>query len=120
MSIDREAIISKLEDARSYIGKPELLMSDDEKQNLNNEINRGIRYAKYGRYHVTALGVFSTGKSTLLNAMLEEELLPSADMPVTAITTEIYYAEKSSFFYSVSATSPRRTSHGFSHRSIQF
>ena len=93
-----ETIVNRLENARSYVNNPELLLSKSQTQELNDEVDRCVRYAKYGRYHVTALGVFSTGKSTLLNAMLEEKLLPSADLPVTAITTEIYYSDQTSFF----------------------
>lgn len=94
----RQAVISELENVRKYANDPLLIISDGERKKINESIDISARYAQYGRYHVTALGVFSTGKSTLLNAMLGAGYLPSADLPTTAITTEIYAASFSSFF----------------------
>ncbi|GGA21684.1 dynamin family protein [Okeania sp. KiyG1] len=49
-----------------------------------NEIEQGI-------FNVLVLGEFKNGKSTLLNAMLGEEVLPSDFLPCTAIITKIVY-----------------------------
>jgi hypothetical protein len=40
-----------------------------------------------GRFHLAVLGQFKRGKSTLLNALLGEAVLPTAVIPVTAIPT---------------------------------
>jgi len=40
-----------------------------------------------GRFHLAVLGQFKRGKSTLLNALLGESVLPTAVIPVTAIPT---------------------------------
>ena len=45
-----------------------------------------------GRFHLAVLGQFKRGKSTLLNALLGEELLPADILPVTAIPTFIEYS----------------------------
>ncbi|NET45457.1 dynamin family protein [Okeania sp. SIO2B3] len=42
-------------------------------------------------FNVLVLGEFKNGKSTLLNAMLGEEVLPSDFLPCTAIITKIVY-----------------------------
>jgi GTPase SAR1 family protein/uncharacterized protein YukE len=42
-----------------------------------------------GRFHLAVLGQFKRGKSTLLNALLGEAVLPAAVVPVTAIPTFI-------------------------------
>lgn len=42
-----------------------------------------------GRFHMAVLGQFKRGKSTLLNALLGEDLLPTDILPVTAIPTFI-------------------------------
>jgi len=42
-----------------------------------------------GRFHLAVLGQFKRGKSTLLNALLGEALVPSGLAPVTAIPTMI-------------------------------
>lgn len=44
-----------------------------------------------GRFHLAVLGQFKRGKSTLLNALLGEDLLPTDILPVTAIPTFIRY-----------------------------
>lgn len=49
-----------------------------------------------GRFHLAVLGQVKRGKSTLLNALLGEDVLPTAVVPLTAIPTFIQYgAERS-------------------------
>jgi GTPase Era involved in 16S rRNA processing len=43
-----------------------------------------------GRFHLAVLGQFKRGKSTFLNALLGENLLPGSALPATAIPTFIY------------------------------
>jgi GTPase Era involved in 16S rRNA processing len=45
-----------------------------------------------GRFHLAVLGQFKRGKSTLLNALLGEAVLPTAVVPLTAIPTFIQAA----------------------------
>lgn len=47
-----------------------------------------------GRFRLAALGQFKRGKSTLLNALLHEPLLPTGILPVTAIPTMIRYGSE--------------------------
>lgn len=44
-----------------------------------------------GRFHLAVLGQFKRGKSTLLNALLGQALLPTSVVPVTAIPTFLEY-----------------------------
>jgi GTPase SAR1 family protein len=44
-----------------------------------------------GRIHLAVLGQFKRGKSSLLNALLEEEVLPSSVIPLTSIPTYVRY-----------------------------
>lgn len=46
-----------------------------------------------GQFRLAVLGQFKRGKSTLLNALLGENLLPTDILPVTAIPTFISYSE---------------------------
>ncbi len=46
-----------------------------------------------GRFHVLLLGVFSTGKSTLLNALVGAPVLPAKVNPCTALPTSLEHAE---------------------------
>lgn len=43
-----------------------------------------------GRFHLAVLGQFKRGKSTLLNALLGESLLPTSVVPLTAIPTFLH------------------------------
>ncbi|MFA0821323.1 MAG: dynamin family protein [Methanomethylovorans sp.] len=47
-----------------------------------------------GRFHLAVLGQVKRGKSTLINALLGEEVLPSSVIPLTAIPTFIQYGEQ--------------------------
>jgi len=75
------------------------------------EVNRirsfGPEYAPYakmlgalvdrldtGRFHLAVLGQFKRGKSTLINALLGEALLPSSVIPLTAIPTLIFHGNR--------------------------
>ena len=50
--------------------------------------------AREGRFVVLLLGCFSSGKSTLLNALLGRPVLPVKVNPCTAILTEVVYGAK--------------------------
>ena len=50
------------------------------------------RYAE-GRFHLAVLGQFKRGKSTLLNALVGEPILPVGVVPLTATPTFIQYGE---------------------------
>ncbi len=45
-----------------------------------------------GRFHVACVGQFKRGKSTLLNALLGEEVLPAGVVPVTAVPTVLRWS----------------------------
>jgi len=47
-----------------------------------------------GRFHLAVLGQFKRGKSTLINALLGEPLLPSSVIPLTAVPTLISHGER--------------------------
>ncbi|HPD76624.1 MAG TPA: dynamin family protein [Methanoregulaceae archaeon] len=49
-----------------------------------------------GRFHLAVLGQVKRGKSTLLNALLGEDVLPTAVVPLTAIPTFIQYGTERS------------------------
>ena len=44
-----------------------------------------------GRFHLAVLGQFKRGKSTLLNALIGEAILPTSVVPLTAIPTFVEY-----------------------------
>jgi ribosome biogenesis GTPase A len=46
-----------------------------------------------GQFHLAVLGQFKRGKSTLLNSLLGEDILPTAVVPLTAMPTWIRFGE---------------------------
>lgn len=46
--------------------------------------------AERARYHIAVLGDFKRGKSTLVNALVREAVLPSGVIPLTAVATEVH------------------------------
>jgi GTP-binding protein EngB required for normal cell division len=51
-----------------------------------------VRVAE-GRFYVACVGQFKRGKSTLLNALIGHEVLPTGFVPVTAVPTVIRFGE---------------------------
>ena len=47
-----------------------------------------------GRFYVACIGQFKRGKSTLLNALLDESVVPTGFVPVTAVPTVIRFGDK--------------------------
>lgn len=73
-----EELLSTSEICRSEEGKVKVL-----RQKLESE-----------EITVSVIGQFKRGKSTLVNAILEEKLLPVGIVPVTSVVTRILYGEK--------------------------
>lgn len=48
---------------------------------------------RQNRFHLVVLGAFKRGKSTLINALLGEALLPVAIVPLTSVVTILGYGE---------------------------
>ncbi|MCI6101596.1 MAG: dynamin family protein [Prevotella sp.] len=61
---------------------------EEEKDRVVEELNKEA-YIK-----VPFVGDFSSGKSTLLNAMMGVDLLPTNILPQTAVSYELYYSEQ--------------------------
>lgn len=58
-------------------------------QNFTDDLHLLRSRLVEGRFHLAVLGQFKRGKSTLLNALLGDDLLPTDILPVTAIPTYI-------------------------------
>jgi GTP-binding protein EngB required for normal cell division len=88
--VSTKVLIELFEKLASLKGKYYLDIEDNKKtiQEINN-------------FMVTLpiIGNFSTGKSSMLNAILEKELLPVGITPETSVPTEIYYGDNKVFRY---------------------
>lgn len=56
---------------------------------LAEEAGEALERLRESRFHPAVMGQFKRGKSTLINALLGEPLLPSGILPLTSIATEI-------------------------------
>jgi GTP-binding protein EngB required for normal cell division len=79
------ALLEKAADTVSSIG-PEFVHYG---RNLNDLSNRFSE----GRFHLAVLGQFKRGKSTLLNALTGEPILPVGIVPLTAAPTFLQFGE---------------------------
>lgn len=89
MLAEREEVMNGLEALCSILEKADLPISIEDRKRKLSQIEQGKAIVRNKKYHVTALGIFSTGKSTLINSMIGEDYLPAADHPTTARITEI-------------------------------
>lgn len=97
LSPERARIISHLENCLGYASQ-DYPLSNEQGTAWINRLETQISKTRYGCYYVTLLGGFSSGKSTLINAMIGYNLLPVSTAPTTAVQTEIYEGEKLLFF----------------------
>ncbi|UXV33923.1 dynamin family protein [Staphylococcus sp. IVB6181] len=63
-------------------------------QDLVHVINQVIKKVYLDQYTLTFVGHFSAGKSTLINLLLEQEILPSSPVPTTSNTAIVSVADK--------------------------
>jgi hypothetical protein len=47
-----------------------------------------------GRFHVVCVGQFKRGRSTLINALVGEDALPTGVVPVTSVVTVLRHGER--------------------------
>jgi GTP-binding protein EngB required for normal cell division len=59
--------------------------------NINNKLISLQAKLAAGQLHLAVLGQMKRGKSSLINALLRAEVLPTGILPVTAIITELRY-----------------------------
>ncbi len=60
---------------------------------LAAQVEQVKKYVQSVRFTVTVVGEFSRGKSTLINKLLGEEVMPVGNLPTTAMLTKITYNE---------------------------
>ncbi|MCU5745508.1 dynamin family protein [Staphylococcus sp. SQ8-PEA] len=63
-------------------------------QNLVHIINQVIKKVYLEQYTATFVGHFSAGKSTLINSVLEENILPSSPVPTTSNTAIVSVSDE--------------------------
>jgi GTPase SAR1 family protein len=61
---------------------------------IADEAKRFAERVAEGRFYVACVGQFKRGKSTLLNALVDDPVLPTGVVPVTAIVTVLRYGHR--------------------------
>jgi small GTP-binding protein len=59
-----------------------------------SNLGRLIGKIRENRFNLVVLGAFKRGKSTLINALLGESILPTAIVPLTSVVTVLGYGEQ--------------------------
>jgi small GTP-binding protein len=62
--------------------------------NVVNYVQEIIMRSSNEEFYPAVLGLFKRGKSTLINALLSEEILPSEILPLTSMLTMVRYGER--------------------------
>jgi GTP-binding protein EngB required for normal cell division len=65
-------------------------------ERIATEANDLAQRVAEGRFFVACVGQFKRGKSTLMNALVGEAILPSGVLPVTTVPTVVRYGERPS------------------------
>ena len=89
MLAERNEVAQSLDALISILSNAELPITAEDRENKIAQLVQGKTIVQNRKYHVTTLGIFSTGKSTLINSMIGGNYLPAADHPTTARITEI-------------------------------
>lgn len=76
---------------KDLIEKTDELCKRYNQAELSNEVNQIKNYLQSAKFTVTVVGEFSRGKSTLINQLLGEEVMPVGNLPTTAMLTKITY-----------------------------
>ena len=61
-------------------------------QTTQKELQTVIDTLQREQFEVMVVGEFSNGKSTFINALLKNAVLPHSIVPTTALLNDIYYA----------------------------
>ena len=86
-----EDVIATLEEI-----KESNILNNEANQSISNTIKKINNIYNEKTVKVSILGEFSSGKSTFINGILNEDILSYGDEPTTAINTVIKYGNKNS------------------------
>jgi len=82
-----EALADQLNEVIECLGVCGSLPAGSQMRSHIEELRRLKEHLRQGRFNLAVLGQFKRGKSTFLNALLGDDVLPSAVVPLTAIPT---------------------------------
>ncbi len=95
-SYKNECLISTLQQVATLVGEKKTVDGQEVGLGLTLQHNLLMKQAQDihdGIFRVVVMGAFTTGKSTLINALVGKRILPESALPSTAILTFIQYGE---------------------------
>lgn len=82
----RERLGGMLSDASEVINELNMSSASENLDKLSKKVNNDT-------FKIQVIGTFSNGKSTVINSLLGEEVLPAYALPTTAVINEVKYGE---------------------------
>ena len=95
-SYKNECLINALQQVATLVGEKKTIDEHEVGLGLSLQYDLLMRQAQDihdGIFRVVVMGAFTTGKSTLINALVGKRILPEPALPSTAILTFIQYGE---------------------------
>ena len=83
----RERLGGMLSDASQVINELNMSSASENLDKLSKKVNNDT-------FKIQVIGTFKNGKSTFINSLLGEEVLPAYALPCTAVINEVKYGEK--------------------------
>lgn len=80
--------------ASEQLGRLAALAEEADATSIAEDAHGLLERVREGRFFVACLGQFKRGKSTLINALLGDEVLPSGVAPVTSVVTVVRWGER--------------------------
>lgn len=85
--VQREHLGSMLSQAAGVVNDLNMTSASENLEKLSQKVNNDT-------FKIQVVGTFSNGKSTVINSLLGEEVLPAYALPTTAVINEVKYGEK--------------------------
>lgn len=83
----KEHLGSMLSDSAEVISELNMTSASENLNKLSDKVNNDT-------FKIQVVGTFSNGKSSVINALLGENVLPAYALPTTAVINEVKYGEK--------------------------
>ena len=96
MSEYKEKHLEKKNEILECLNEAEIFFRENEFEHEAEVIDDNIKKLKSGEFSIAIVGEFSSGKSTLLNALMGEKILPSFTDETTATVNYLRHKEHSS------------------------
>ena len=93
MSAMREARQTSVQEkpAESFLLRLAELAGELGSERVREEATALAQRTSEGRFYIACIGQFKRGKSTLLDALLADRVLPTGVLPITAVPTVVRY-----------------------------